>query len=95
MDLTMHIIGIIGNALLVIAYIPQILKLIKTKRGEDLSLGMWICYLAGDLLLAIYSVYTLDYIFCSLFILFTIFNVIVLGLTLKYSKKKITIFKEL
>jgi len=56
---------------------------------------MWICYLAGDLLLAIYSVYTLDYIFCSLFILFTIFNIIVLGLTLKYSKKKITIFKEL
>ena len=95
MDLLMHIIGIIGNALLVIAYIPQILKLVRTKKGEDLSLGMWICYLAGDLLLAVYSVYTADYIFSSLFILFTFFNVIVLALTLKYSKKKITIFKEL
>ena len=95
MDLLMHIIGIVGNILLVVAYIPQIMKLVKTKKGEDLSLGMWICYLVGDMLLAVYSVYTFDYIFCSLFILFTIFNFIVLGLTLKYSKKKASIFKEL
>ncbi len=91
----MEIIGIIGNVLLVISYIPQIIKLIKTKRGEDLSLLMWISYLAGDLLLAIYAWYTRDYIFFSLFVLFTIFNLIVLGLTLKYSGKKVTIFKEL
>jgi len=91
----MHIIGIIGNALLVIAYIPQIIKLVKTKKGEDLSLGMWFCYLVGDFLLGIYSIYTRDYIFCSLFILFTVFNIIVLGLTLKYNKKKkIEIFRE-
>jgi uncharacterized protein with PQ loop repeat len=95
MDLAMQIIGIVGNALLGLAYVPQIIKLIKTKRGEDLSLLMWINYLLGDILLAIYAYYTNDFIFCSLFTIFTVFNIIVLALTLKYSKKKISILKEL
>jgi MtN3 and saliva related transmembrane protein len=96
LDQMMNIFGIIGNALLTIAYIPQIMKLVKTKKGEDLSLLMWICYLVGDLFLATYAVYTRDLIFFTLFTLFTFFNIIVLYLTIKYSKKgKIEILKEL
>lgn len=95
MELVMQTVGIIGNALLVLAYIPQIVKLIKTKKGEDLSLMMWINYLVGDVLLAAYALYTKDYIFFSLFILFTIFNIIVLYLTLKYNKTNGLTLKEL
>lgn len=95
MDLFMQIIGIIGNALLALAYVPQILKLVKTKKGEDLSLLMWINYLVGDILLAAYAYYTKDMIFGTLFTLFTVFNIVVLALTLKYSKKKVVLLKEL
>jgi MtN3 and saliva related transmembrane protein len=95
MDLFMHIIGITGNALLAIAYVPQIIKLIKTKKGEDLSMMMWINYLVGDILLAIYAYYTKEFIFCSLFAIFTFFNITILWLTVKYGKKKISILKEL
>ncbi len=93
--LVMQTIGIVGNALLVLAYIPQIVKLIKTKKGEDLSLMMWINYLVGDILLAAYALYTNDYIFFSLFVLFTFFNIIVLYLTLKYNKANGVALKEL
>lgn len=86
----MNTIGIIGNVLLVFSYFPQIYKLIKTKRGEDLSQLMWLNYLVGDLLLAAYSYYTKDYIFFSLFVLFTFCNITVLYLTIKYSKKQVT-----
>lgn len=55
MKLVMQTVGIVGNALLVLAYIPQIVKLIKTKKGEDLSLMMWINYLVADILLATHA----------------------------------------
>ncbi len=91
----MQTVGIVGNVLLALAYVPQIIKLVKTKKGEDLSLLMWINYLVGDIMLAVYAYYTRDVIFGTLFSLFTVFNIIVLYLTLKYNRKKVTLLKEL
>lgn len=82
----LNIIGIIGNALLAVSYIPQIIKIVRTKKAEDLSLLMWLAYLIGDILLTIYAFYTGDIIFTILFILFTIGNFTILALSLKYSK---------
>ncbi len=79
-------IGIVGNVLLVSAYLPQIHKTIKTKKAEDLSLLMWLAYFVGDVLLLVYSIATNDAIFTALFTLFTIGNFVLLTLTLKYSK---------
>lgn len=78
-------IGIIGNALLALSYIPQILKILRTKKAEDLSLLMWLAYLIGDILLTIYAWYTGDIIFTILFILFTIGNFTILALSVRYS----------
>lgn len=82
------ILGVTGNLLVVISYLPQIKKLLITKRAEDLSLSMWVMYTLGDILLLIYSISTGDVIFTALFTLFTVENVVVLYLAIKYSKTK-------
>lgn len=92
------ILGIIGNILLVTAYLPQISKIIKHKHADDLSLLMWINYLIGDLLLLIYAVHQNDAIVASLFTIMTIGNLSILFLTFKYGhinfKKKADAKKE-
>jgi len=84
----LNAIGILGNILVLISYLPQIHKIIKTKKSEDLSLGMWGLYLIGDGLLMIYAIATGDTIFTALFTIFTIENLVVLYLALKYAKVK-------
>jgi len=81
-----EIVGIIGNILLVVAYIPQIAKILKTKKAEDISIWMWINYFLGDVLLLIYSIGTGDTIFTMLFSFFTVGNFALLALTYKYGK---------
>lgn len=80
------ILGIIGNILLVTAYLPQISKIIKLKHAEDLSLLMWINYLIGDFLLLVYAVHQNDAIVASLFTIMTIGNLTILYLTFKYGR---------
>jgi uncharacterized protein with PQ loop repeat len=82
----LQIIGIAGNILLVSAYIPQIKKIIVTKSAEDLSVLMWLCYSFGDFLLLVYSFFTNDPIFIVLFTLFTVGNLTIFSLTIKYGK---------
>ncbi|MCC7197820.1 PQ-loop repeat-containing protein [Candidatus Peregrinibacteria bacterium] len=88
------ILGVIGNILLVTAYLPQISKIIKHKHAEDLSLLMWINYLIGDFLLLVYAIHQNDAIVASLFTIMTIGNLAILFLTFKYGrinvKKKTT-----
>lgn len=88
------ILGVIGNILLVTAYLPQISKIIKHKHADDLSLLMWVNYLIGDFLLLVYAIYQNDAIVASLFTIMTIGNVTILFLTFKYGhinlKKKVT-----
>jgi uncharacterized protein with PQ loop repeat len=92
------ILGIIGNILLVTAYLPQISKIIKHKHADDLSLLMWINYLIGDFLLLVYAIYQNDAIVASLFTIMTIGNISILFLTFKYGhinmKKKAAKEKE-
>lgn len=92
------ILGIIGNILLVTAYLPQISKIIKHKHADDLSLLMWINYLIGDFLLLVYAVHQNDAIVASLFTIMTIGNLSILFLTFKYGhinfKKKASKEKE-
>lgn len=78
------ILGNIGNLLLFFSYFPQIKKLIKTKKSDDISVLTWVTIIAGDILLLLYAILTADIVFTILFILFSVENIIVLILTLKY-----------
>lgn len=88
-------LGVVGNILVVVSYLPQIRKIIVTKSAEDLSLGMWGLYVLGDLCLLIYSISTGDSIFTALFTLFTVENLVVFYLALKYGKVKVKEPKEI
>lgn len=81
-------LGVIGNILVVVSYLPQIRKIIVTKSAEDLSLGMWALYVLGDICLLVYSIAVEDVIFTALFTLFTVENLVVFYLALKYGKVK-------
>ena len=81
-------IGVLGNVLVLVSYLPQIHKIIVTKKAEDISLSMWWMYTLGDLLLMIYSIATGDAIFTALFTVFSIENIVVLYLAIKYGKPK-------
>ncbi len=80
----MQIFGIVANILLVGAYIPQYLKILKTKKGEDISIIMWLVITTGDICSVIYAISQNDFIFTSLFILFILENFILILLAYKY-----------
>jgi uncharacterized protein with PQ loop repeat len=72
-----------------VAYMPQIVKLLKTKSADDLSLGYWFTWIAADLCYMAYVLLEtpeLGLIFIvSLDICFLVF---VLMLTIYYQKHK-------
>ncbi len=81
-------VGILGAILLLIAWIPQTLRTIKTKRvGADIRF-LYLLFL-GSLLLTSYSVLISDYIFLFLNFAATVFGGINLYYYEKYEKKKV------
>lgn len=87
---SLEIIGYIGNVFLLIGYTPQIIKTIRTKKAEDISIFMWIFYLMGDLFALTYAILTRDPVFMILFGFFTCGNIILIYLTHKYGKASST-----
>jgi len=84
----MEIFGILANILLVGAYIPQYIKILKTKKGEDISIMMWLVIVTGDICSVIYAYSRQDFIFTALFALFIIENFILIALAAKYPSQK-------
>ena len=56
-------IGVIGIVVICFAGLPQLVKTIKTKSVEDLSLPFFIMILVGAFLLLVYSIYIKDLIY--------------------------------
>jgi len=84
----MQIFGILANVLLVGSYIPQYMKILKTKKGEDISITMWLVIITGDICSLIYAVSKQDMIFMALFGLFILENFILIYLANKFREKK-------
>jgi uncharacterized protein with PQ loop repeat len=74
-----------------IAYMPQIIKILKTKHADDLSLTSWFVWITADLCYLSYVLLQspeIGVIFiCALDLVFLIF---VFCLTIKYQKHKKT-----
>lgn len=49
------LIGIIGGILGVVLYMPQIIKILKTKSAKDLSIWTWVVILANDILWSVWG----------------------------------------
>lgn len=86
MPSSLQLLGFTGNILLIIGYLPQIIKILRTKKASDISISTWICYFLGDALALIYAISTNDTVFIVLFSVFTFGNFTLIFLTNKYGK---------
>lgn len=78
--------GMLGNAIQVLAFIPQITHLYKTKDSTGMSLKAYILWLIGDIFLLAYAISILDPIFIMLGSFFTFFTAWGAILILKFKK---------
>jgi len=89
-----NLAGIIGSICIAIAWIPQIIEIIKT-RHSHLNLGFASLYVVGSLALTIYSLQIKDIIFTFLNSFALLMGMIGLIYTIKSRKNKKKINKFL
>jgi len=80
------IIGIIGLVLIAVAWLPQIIDTIKTKKS-GLNIKFALIYVIGSFVLVVYSIQIKDTIFLILNSLATLMSFTGLFYTIKYRKK--------
>lgn len=85
---TEKIIGIAASLLTATAAIPQLVKLVKEKKAEDVSVVMFLVLLAGLGLWAYYGFLKEDFILIVSNSFSFLLNLTVLILTLKYKSSK-------
>lgn len=85
-NLILSVLVIIQNICLYISYIPQIFKLIKTKKSEDISSASWILWVIGSISDVLYALILNN--IGLIIVSFTefIFIFIIASLTIKYKK---------
>ena len=78
------ILGLVAATLTTSAFIPQLIKIWKSKSAKDVSLEMLITFCIGVFLWLVYGIYlqSLPVILANLLTL--IFNLIILWLKIKY-----------
>lgn len=81
------ILGIIGLILIAVAWLPQVIEIIKTKKS-GLNIKFALIYVIGSFALVIYSIQIKDTIFLILNSLTTLMSFTGLFCTIKYQKKK-------
>lgn len=79
-----NVIGFVAAICTSISFLPQAIKVIKTKHAKDLSLGMYIIFNFGIFLWFVYGIFTknLPIIFANALTL--IFGITILILKIKY-----------
>jgi len=84
----MEIFGIIYSVSFIICYIPQIIKLLQTKKSGDISIILFVLSIFGYISALIYvlSVIGNDIILIINYSVCLIFCIIITFLTLKYRK---------
>ena len=72
-----------------VAYLPQAVRLIKTKSSKDLSLTSWSVWLTQYILMSIYAVvFTVDIILCLGYFVEAGFCVFIIVLALRCRRKE-------
>lgn len=78
------ILGLVAGTLTTIAFLPQLIKIWKSKSAKDVSIEMLIVFCIGVFLWLVYGIYlqALPIIIANLLTL--IFNLVILGLKIRY-----------
>lgn len=77
-------LGLIAGAFVVVASLPQIFKIIKTKRTSDISLPMYIILNIGIFLWMVYGFLTQQIAIIITNVIFQLVNLIILFLKIKH-----------
>jgi len=80
--------GIIGGFIVVSSYLPQIIKLVKTKSSKDISSLFVFLVMLGTLFLMIYSFYISDTIFIIINAIASTMAGVVLILSILYKRRR-------
>lgn len=80
------IIGIAASTLTAISLLPQLVKLLKEKKADDVSLGMLLTLLGGLGLWIYYGILKEDWIIIIANCFSLLVNITVSSLTLKYKQ---------
>lgn len=83
------LIGIAASALTAFSLIPQLIKIWKDKKADDVSIGMLLVLLSGLCLWVWYGIKIEDYIIITANGISILINVCVIVLTMLYKKKSI------
>ncbi len=83
MDLV-QVLGLIAGGFVVFASLPQILKIIRTKRTNDISLPMYVALNIGTFLWIGYGFFTQQMPIIVTNIIFQTFNLTILFLKIKH-----------
>ena len=86
MDL-ITILGLVAAILTTTSFLPQVIKVIKTKQIEDLSLGMYILISVGVLLWTIYGLFRKDWPVVLANGITCILTIVILYHIIKYKEK--------
>lgn len=84
----MSSVGLIGSAIMVSAYWPQIIKLFKIKKSDGLSLIAWVIWLVGNAMLLSYAISTRDLVYIILESVSVFSLVLICVLIIKYQNKR-------
>lgn len=78
------ILGYTASFLIVICYLPQIYKIIKTKEAKNISIEMYFLLFSGQLLYAIYGLLKSDIPIITVNLIGGLLNLFIIMLSLYY-----------
>ena len=81
---TFFVLGIIAGILTAVAFVPQVLRVIKTKSTKDISLGMFILFCIGVVLWLVYGFLEHDWPLVVNSAVTLVLSLVILGYKIRY-----------
>lgn len=82
------IIGILASIIVVLSWVPQITRILTTRRADDISYGLPVLLIIGSVFWVAYGAHLEDVIIMTVNSVIFSFNILILFLKRKYSRER-------
>lgn len=82
------LIGILASIAVVLSWVPQVVRIVSTKRADDISMGLPLLLIVGSVLWMAYGMHLEDVIIITVNTVVMSFNVLIILLKRKYRTGK-------
>lgn len=82
------IIGILASIIVVLSWVPQITRILTTRRADDISYGLPVLLIIGSVFWVAYGAHLEDVIIMTVNSVIFSFNILILFLKRKYGREK-------